>query len=237
MPAAPPPPSAQSRPDGLWRLWIWPVLLLALSLLAWLLPWRDWVPVLRAWVETHGALGWAVYVAVYAFVVILPLPAAAMSVVGGLAFGWWGFVLAMAGSLIGSLPPFWAVQRWLRGPVLRRFPERQVAAADRAVRRNGFVFVALLRLTPILPFTLQNYLLGLTPVPTRTYLWATLIGLAPGTLGMVWLGEMGGLAAAETGATELAIAGAGLVAFGALIVWLSWRAVVILRESGFDLQR
>ena len=224
-----------SRSPSRWAIWLWPAALVALAWSTWLLPWEGWVPVLRAGVEDAGAAGVLLFLLVYAIVVILPLPAAAMSVVGGLAFGWWGLPLSLLGSVLGAVPPWWATQRWARGPVLRRLDGPRIAAADRAVTANAFVFVALLRLTPILPFTLQNYLLGLTTVRFRPYVAATVAGLAPGTVAMVWLGEIGGLAAARADAGRLAMAAAGLLAFGALVLWLGRRAMAELRRAGFPM--
>lgn len=219
-------------PSG-WQLWLWPALLVVLAVGIWMLPWQGWVTPLRVWVESHGATGWLVFVLVYAVVVMLPLPAAAMSVVGGLAFGWWGLPLSLVGSLVGAIPPWWATQRWLRGPMLRRFGGPRVMAADTAVRDNAFLFVMLLRITPILPFTVQNYLLGLTSVRFVPYATATILGLAPGTLAMVWIGEMGGLTAQGADTARLMVAGGGLLLFGAFILILGKRAAAELRRAGF----
>ncbi|MFO6463870.1 TVP38/TMEM64 family protein [Jannaschia sp. KMU-145] len=222
-------------PVPAWQVWIWPIALVAIGGVLWLLPWRDQVPDLKAWVEARGAPAWLAFLIVYIVVVILPLPAAAMSVVGGLVFGWWGYPLSMAGSLLGCLPPYLIGRHWLRGPVMRRFDGPRVAAADRAVARRPLVFVALLRLTPILPFTLQNWLLGLTSVRTMPYVAATVLGLAPGTFGMVWLGVLGGLAVARTDPATLAIGAVALAAFGAVILWLGRIATDALRAEGFQI--
>lgn len=227
-------PAAAARPLPTWQIWLWPALLVAIGAAMWLMPWRGWVGPLRLWVADQGVMGWLVFVAVYAGVVILPLPAAAMSVAAGLAFGWWGFPLSMLGSILGAVPPWWATRRFLRAPVMRRLRGPRVEAADRAVRDNAWLFVSLLRLTPILPFTLQNYLLGLTDVRFGPYVGATLLGLAPGTLAMVWIGEMGGLASVGADRAKLALAGAGLVAFGILVLWMIRVAMVQLRRAGFD---
>lgn len=217
-----------------WQIWIWPAILVALALGAWLLPWQNWVPLLRDWVASHERTGWLVFVLVYILVVMLPLPAAAMSVVGGLAFGWWGYPLSMLGSILGAIPPYLIGRHWLRAPLMARIGGPRVNAADRAIGDNQVVFVALLRLTPILPFTVQNWLLGLTRVQFWPYCWATIAGLAPGTLAMVWIGEMGGLASANVAQGQLYLAGAGLLAFGALVIWMGRVATRELRKAGFD---
>ncbi|KIT15252.1 TVP38/TMEM64 family protein [Jannaschia aquimarina] len=220
-----------------WKLWLWPVLFVGLGIVIWLLPWRGYVEPMRIWIAGQGATGWVSFVAIYTIVVMLPLPAAAMSVVGGLVFGWWGFPLSMLGSILGALPPWWLTHTYFRAPVLRRIGGKQAEAADRAVRENPALFILLLRFTPILPFTLQNYLLGLTGVRAWPYIWATLVGLAPGTVAMVWIGTVGGLAAAGADKDAIAYAIIGLILFGSLIIWMSGKAVRKLREAGFEIGR
>ena len=41
----------------------------------------------------------------------------------------------------------------------------------------------LLRLSPILPFALLNYALSVTPISSWTYIWASAVGIIPGTAG------------------------------------------------------
>jgi uncharacterized membrane protein YdjX (TVP38/TMEM64 family) len=220
-----------------WQVWLWPVLLVAMAAGAWALPWDDWVPAMRDWVRAQGTLSSVVYVAVYCLVVMLPLPAAAMSVVGGLAFGWWGLPLALLGSVLGAIPPYLIGRTWLRGALLRRFPGPRVAAADRAISRNAILFMLLLRVTPVVPFTVQNWLLGLTDIRFWPYVWTTLVGLAPGTLAMVWVGEVGGLMTGEAGWTRTLVVAGGLVLFGVMMLWLTRVATLELRRAGFDAGR
>ena len=216
-----------------WQFWLWPLLLLVLLVGIWLMPWRGWIEPLRIWIEGHGATGWAVYILAYAVVVALPLPAVLMSVIGGISFGWWGVPLALIGSVAGALGPFYATRYWLRDPMLKRFGTPKVRTADELVRNNAALFVTLLRITPVLPFTVQNYLLGLTSVTLWPYLWATVAGLFPSTVAMVWLGTIGGLEAAGTDQTTVLTSLAGVCVLGLVILWLTRQAVRRLRHVGF----
>ena len=55
-------------------------------------------------------------------------------------------------------------------------------AVDRAIGRNGFKVVTLLRLSPLLPLALSNYFYGLTSVDLPSYVAASWLGMLPGTI-------------------------------------------------------
>src|SRR6476619_2745359 len=59
------------------------------------------------------------------------------------------------------------------------------------VDAEGWRFVAFVRLVPLFPFNLSNYVLGLTRIPLHHYVIATLIGMVPGTVAYTWLGHAG----------------------------------------------
>jgi uncharacterized membrane protein YdjX (TVP38/TMEM64 family) len=72
------------------------------------------------------------------------------------------------------------------------------AAIDRAIGRQGRKIVTLLRLSPVFPFNLLNYGLGLTQVRFADYLIAS-IGMLPGTILYVYSGKIAGDVAALAG--------------------------------------
>ena len=65
-----------------------------------------------------------------------------------------------------------------------------LAALDRAVATEGWKIVGLTRLSPAFPFTLLNYAFGLTQVSLRDYVFASWIGMMPGTVMYVYLGSL-----------------------------------------------
>ena len=46
-----------------------------------------------------------------------------------------------------------------------------------------------MRLIPVLPWEVQNYVAGLTKVPVPTFLLATIVGTIPGTFSLAFLGD------------------------------------------------
>ena len=61
----------------------------------------------------------------------------------------------------------------------------------RNVEKDGWQFVAFVRLVPVLPYTIVNYLLGLTRIPFWHYVLATLVFMAPSTVAYTWIGHAG----------------------------------------------
>lgn len=60
------------------------------------------------------------------------------------------------------------------------YKNKRFAAIDRAISRNGLKFVTLLRLSPLLPLAVSNYLYGLTSVDLGSYVLGSWLGMLPG---------------------------------------------------------
>lgn len=93
--------------------------------------------------------------------------------------------------------------------------------------------VGLLRLSPLFPFNLLNYSLGLTRVGLRDYVLASWIGMMPGTLLFVWLGAAAGdVAGAASGQRQRQPAEWVLMVAGLLAtVWVTVRITRLARAA------
>jgi uncharacterized membrane protein YdjX (TVP38/TMEM64 family) len=109
-------------------------------------------------------------------------------------------------------------------------------AIDRAIGRKGWKVVLLLRLSPLIPFSVSNYLYGLTAISFLSYFVASWVGMLPGTLLYVYLGAAGQSigAARQKNPWEWALLGAGLVATAAVTVLLTRVARKELHRSGLQ---
>jgi len=132
------------------------------------LPIDDWLLGLVQWVRAVGAGGVAVYVAA----TLLLLPGSAVSVVAA----------SLAFVLGRTVARGWVARRMSSAP---RF-----AAVDQAIGESGLKIVLLLRLSPLFPFNLLNYGLGLTRVRFRDYVLGSFLGMLPGTALYVYLGSL-----------------------------------------------
>lgn len=167
------------------------------------MPIGDWLKDFNQQVADWGVWGVAVFILVYAVLAVLFVPGSALTLGAGFAFGLvTGMIAVSIASTLGAALSFLVSRYAARDWVRKKFAEREkVKAVDRAVAEKGWKIVALLRLSPVFPYTGLNYILGLTGVKFWHYTLASWAGMLPGTLLYVYIGYLGKVAA-ETAATE-----------------------------------
>ncbi|MEO5351925.1 MAG: VTT domain-containing protein [Magnetococcus sp. XQGC-1] len=166
------------------------------------------------WLEGWGALGMVIFVLLYILATVLFLPGSVLTLAGGALFGpWLGGLLSLAGATLGAGIAF-LLARHLAGEWVARRAAGMLARLLEGVEREGWRFVAFVRLVPVFPFNLLNYALGLTRIRFTHYLLASLLCMAPGGLAYAWLGHAG--KEAVSGSAEAVHA--GLWAMGLLSV-------------------
>jgi uncharacterized membrane protein YdjX (TVP38/TMEM64 family) len=154
------------------------------------------------WVERLGAWGPIVFIAGYVLACVAFVPGAVLTLAAGILFGLVrGVAYVLVGAVLGSSAAFLVSRYLARRAVERRIQaDARFAAIDRAIAKEGLKIVFLLRLSPLFPFNLLNYGLGLTQVRFRDYLLAS-AGMIPGTVLYVYYGTaLGSLARLAAGA-------------------------------------
>jgi uncharacterized membrane protein YdjX (TVP38/TMEM64 family) len=143
------------------------------------------------WVQGIGFWGAVLFAVAYVPAAILFVPGALLTLSAGFAFGVVkGTLVVSVGSTAGAAAAFLVARTVARDWVSRRIAGRpKLAAIGRAVAREDFKLVLLTRLSPVLPFNMLNYALGLTGVRFGNYLLASWIGMLPGTVMYVYLGS------------------------------------------------
>lgn len=138
---------------------------------------------IEAYRQGHPLLTVGVFFLIYVAVTGLSLPGAAvMTLVGGAIFGLlWGTVIISFASSIGATLAFLASRLLFRDSVQRRFGNKLRAVND-GIAKEGAFYLFALRLVPIFPFFAINLLMGLTPIRTWTFYWASQVGMLAGTL-------------------------------------------------------
>jgi hypothetical protein len=105
------------------------------------------------------------------------------------------------------------VARYIAGEWVARNAGGLLKRLIDGVDAEGWRFVAFVRLVPFFPFNLLNYALGLTRIPLRDYVVATIVCMAPGAVAYTWLGHAGrGALSGEASAVRYGLLGLGLLA-------------------------
>jgi uncharacterized membrane protein YdjX (TVP38/TMEM64 family) len=179
-----------------------------------------YLPAFAEWVNSLGFWGPVVFILGYAVATVAFVPGSILTLAAGAIFGVvGGVVYVFVAAVIGSCGAFLVARYLARGAIERRLAGNpRFAAIDRAVGAQGRKIVFLLRLSPVFPFTLLNYALGLTQVRFVDY-FAASPGMLPGTLLFVYSGKLAGDVAAlaggaavQKGAGYYAVLAIGLVA-------------------------
>ncbi|GAA0162276.1 hypothetical protein LIER_18404 [Lithospermum erythrorhizon] len=143
------------------------------------------------WIE-HDLGPWGPLVLAVAYIplTVLAVPASVLTLGGGYLFGLpIGFVADSLGAAGGAVAAFILGRTIGRSFVISKLKDYpQFRAVAIAIQRSGFKIVLLLRLVPLLPFNMLNYLLSVTPVSVGEYMLASWLGMMPITFALVYVG-------------------------------------------------
>jgi uncharacterized membrane protein YdjX (TVP38/TMEM64 family) len=196
------------------------------------------VQAIESWIDGLGIWGPVVFGLLYVVAVVFVVPASALTLAAGALFGvFTGVVVVSLASTTGAALAF-LISRYLARPrvtaYLKDFPKFE--AIDRAVSEGSWKIVALLRLSPAVPFNLQNYLYGLTGIrfwPCVLTSWLTML---PGTFLYIYLGYLGWTGLEQAGSqrsrshAEWAMLALGLLATVVVTLYITRLARRALRE-------
>jgi uncharacterized membrane protein YdjX (TVP38/TMEM64 family) len=208
------------------------LLILAAIIIAFrVLPVADWLRAFQIYVRGLGALGYVVYIVVYAICVVAFVPASILTLGAGAIFGFvGGTIVVVIGATIGATLAF-----LLARTIMRKRIEKMTAsnakfrALDRAIANEGMKIVFLVRLAVVFPFTYINYAFGLTAIPLWRYVIATFLGIIPATAAFVFASSAAAKAAttSTTSITKIVYIAGGVIAIivSVLIGRIATRAI------------
>ena len=181
---------------------------------------------LKQWVESLGIWGPVALGGVYIIATIVFVPGTLLTLVAGAVFGLAiGFITVSIASTIGASLAFLIARYFARDKVASMAEDnRHFDAIDAAIEEGGWKVVGLLRLSPAIPFNVQNYLYGLTKVKFWEYVLTSWIAMMPGTFMYIYLGTVSGAALGgdrEKSPGEWALLVVGLLATVAVTVYVT----------------
>lgn len=239
-----------SRSLWLWGLlaaasfWLWP----AAPAMAQSQPGQSLLQLLQSqllavlnWIDQLGVIAPLAFIGLYIVITVALVPASVVTLGAGVVFGLFkGTALVFVGAMLGAIAAFGIGRYLARDWVARRLSTTpRFQTIDQAIGQQGRRIVLLLRLSPVFPFTLLNYALGLTTVSLRDYAVGTL-GILPGTLLYVYLGSLAGdlallgsqqATSPQAEAVQWGLRLAGLLATLAITVYITQIARQALQQA------
>ncbi|MFO7904230.1 MAG: VTT domain-containing protein [Planctomycetota bacterium] len=214
------------------------ILLIVAALLTILrsLPIGQAMEAMTGWIAGLGIWGPVVLALVYVVATVLFVPGTILTLAGGALFGLVvGTITVSIASTLGAAMAFLIGRYVARDKVAAMASRsRKFGAIDRAIDEGGWKIVAMLRLSPAIPFNLQNYLYGLTPIRFWTCVVTSWLAMLPGTFLYVYLGHVTAAAVGadrERTTAEWVMLAVGLLATAAVTVYITWLARRKLQEQ------
>mmetsp|Transcript_8169 Transcript_8169/g.13190 ORF Transcript_8169/g.13190 Transcript_8169/m.13190 type:complete len:374 (+) Transcript_8169:95-1216(+) len=199
------------------------------------------------WVRENPVEGVFAFAGVYMITTVLFIPGSILTLGAGFVFGravglglgiLLGSISVLIGASLGAILSF-LLGRYVLYEQAQALMNRYsvMKSVNRAIEMEGLKVMFLLRLSPVIPFTALNYVLGLTTVALRTYV-ITLTGITPGTVAFVFIGtsasgllgneddgdEASGASDSSTGLVQILVFIIGGFFTVCAVVALSWYA-------------
>ncbi|CAK0785056.1 hypothetical protein CVIRNUC_008261 [Coccomyxa viridis] len=154
---------------------------------------KDFIEQFVAVLDTWGPVRYPAYGALYTLLEVLALPAVPLTMTAGLLFGVGAGAAVVSVSATIAATISFLIARYAARDRIQEIANKNAKfkAIDKAIGRNSLKIVTLLRLSPLLPLALSNYLYGLTSVDLGSYVLGSWAGMLPGTIAYVAAGSYG----------------------------------------------
>lgn len=158
---------------------------------------KTWgVPTCATLVAGIQNFGWQAPLAFFVAYVLATVgfvPGTIVTLLAGMVFGWWkGTLLVIFAATTGATLAFLLARFILRRPAEALLGHaRWFKGLARGVTEYGLSYVLFVRLVPVIPFNALNYACGIVPLRLKDYVIGSFLGMLPGTMAYVYLGQAG----------------------------------------------
>lgn len=145
--------------------------------------------ILKAWTVANPIAAVLVFCGIYIVTVALSIPGATfITLAGGYLFGPWGAVWVVLSATIGATFLYMAV-RFAIGEWLVAKAKGWAKRLEVGFLKNAFFYLLFLRLVPLFPFWVVNIVPAVLNVNLKTFVSATFLGIIPGSVVYVLVGN------------------------------------------------
>lgn len=149
---------------------------------------------IQAAISRCGSWAAIAYIGLFTLLPVFFFPVAVLALAGGLLFGlWWGSLYTFIGAILNCTLMF-LLARYAGRAKVEALIQMKLSPIWQQRLQNlnstgGFALLVILRLIPAVPYNLINYAFGLTAMSWRTYIIGSAIGIIPGTLAFINIGD------------------------------------------------
>jgi uncharacterized membrane protein YdjX (TVP38/TMEM64 family) len=137
---------------------------------------------IRDWILSWGLLAPIIFIILFIARAFILFPSPIIAIASGLTFGfWYGLLFTFIGTNLSAIATFIAV-RTLGSKVVKKSWDEKYNFAKKQINDRGFIYLLILRLLPFINFDIVSYAASFSSVKFRDYVWATCIGVIPGTI-------------------------------------------------------
>jgi len=130
-----------------------------------------------------------IYIILFTIVPLTLFPDSILAIAGGMIFGIVnGAIYTMIGAVCGASLSFY-LSRTLGQTLLKSFLGKHSILSTEKFKSNGFLFILILRLIPLIPFDIISYSAGLSEIKYKDFILATIFGIIPGVLVFTNIGD------------------------------------------------
>jgi uncharacterized membrane protein YdjX (TVP38/TMEM64 family) len=179
---------------------------------------------IMGWAHDFAGRWWAPYlvIAVYTPACFVMFPRPLITLFAVVAFGTkLGVVFAVTGMLLAAEVTYFAGRLVDRGAV-RRIAGPKLNRVSEILRRRGLLAVTALRLVPLAPFAVEGMVAGALRIKLWHFTLGTAIGIMPGTVATILLGDQ----------IETALRDPGAISY-----WPIVGAIALLAVAAFAVRR
>jgi uncharacterized membrane protein YdjX (TVP38/TMEM64 family) len=144
-------------------------------------------------VQAMGPTGVFYFALAYVVAELLCVPVTPLSLSAGYLFGLnQGVAVCVVAATVAASISFFVAKTLLRSAVEDMVQQQvEFQKIDKAIGKEGFKLLLLVRLSPMFPFAMSNYLYGASSIDFASFFWGTLLGFTPGTVAYVYTGMVG----------------------------------------------
>ncbi|KAF9194009.1 hypothetical protein BGZ51_001353 [Haplosporangium sp. Z 767] len=153
---------------------------------------QDHIKDVLRYIDHHKRIGAVLFVLSYTVACTLFLPGSLFTVGAGFLFKPFplALLIVLAGDVFAAVTSFifgrYVFYDWVKS-IMSKHPKFN--ALDEVIKDDGWKIVVMLRLTPI-PFNLITYFFSITSIRLWTVVWATCVGVFPGSCIGIWIGSL-----------------------------------------------